>query len=84
MELQFLHYSFVSFSVQNHLNNIRVGCIYDVPEVIFVGVEVDHFGTSVHDTGNMIFFSQIAGLLLTQIGALFNADFNCLHCATQN
>ena len=50
-----------------------------------VGVEVNDFGSSVHDTWNMIGLSQIAGRFFTQFGTFFSFNCNCFHCcATQN
>ena len=74
MELEFLHNRFVHGTVDIEFNEKGGGRIYYMPEIIFMCMEMDHFGTTVHYTWNMTGFSQIAGRFFTQFGAPFCAD----------
>jgi len=80
VELQLVHNNLMLFPAQVQFNKITMGRIDDVPEVVFMGMKVDHFPPSIHHTWYMSCFSQIAGRLFTQFGALLSADCNCLHC----
>ncbi len=74
VELQILHNCLVLFTIEDYFNDIGIGCIDHVPEIILVGVEVKYFCTSVHDAGNVIDFSKVAGRFFTQLGALYSVD----------